>query len=237
VGRYHRPQRRFGIVAASAQFAFGLLGCDYDESPYTQTGDRVCQLAMCGIRLVIDEFRSDVTKTLKSGQRGRLRIDYGDPHKPGEAVTWLWKFIDGAKTAGELYGRALVVIAAEQYASRLVVPKSQRPPSIRYSSHKDHAAKALKKLAGPHLPASLKELERAIARAHRDHDTAVKHAQQQAEKAPAAAPAASADDGEDLVDVDYEDRVDGDHDDVGEGYGDVDAAAELEDGEQLEPAA
>jgi hypothetical protein len=29
----------------------------------------------------------------------------------------LWKFVDGAKTAGELYGRALVVIAAEQHAT------------------------------------------------------------------------------------------------------------------------
>jgi hypothetical protein len=36
------------------------------------------------------------------------------------------RFIDGAKTAGELYGRALVVIAAEQYASRLVIPTSQQ---------------------------------------------------------------------------------------------------------------
>ena len=40
----------------------------------------------------------------------------------------MWKFIDGAKSAGELYGRTLVVIAAEQYATRLVVPSSQRIP-------------------------------------------------------------------------------------------------------------
>ena len=114
---------------------------------------------------------------LDDGERGRLRIDYGDPHKPGEAVKWMWKFIDGAKTAGELYGRALVVIAAEQYASRLVVPTSQRTHPTRWASHKDLAAKALRKLAGPHLPASLKQLEQAIARAHREYDTAV---QQQA---------------------------------------------------------
>lgn len=31
----------------------------------------------------------------------------------------------------ELYGRALVVIAAEQYASRLVVPTSQRTDPTR----------------------------------------------------------------------------------------------------------
>ena len=160
-------------------FVYGMLGSDYDDSPYTQTGERVTRLAMSGIRLVIDEFRADVTKTLKNGQRGRLRVDYGDPHKPGDAVRWLWKFVDGAKTAGELYGRALVVICAEQYASRLVVPQSQRSHPTQWSSHKDHAAKALKKLAGPHLPASLKELEKAIARAHREHDMAVQQVQRE----------------------------------------------------------
>lgn len=130
--------------------------------------------------MVIDEFRADVTKARKNGSRGKLRIDYGDPLKPGDAIEWLWKFVDGAKGAGELYGRALVVVAAEQYASRLVVPQSQRSHPTRWSSHKDYAAKALKKLAGPHLPASLKELEKAIARAHREHDTAVQRVQTQA---------------------------------------------------------
>lgn len=64
-----------------------------------------------------------------------------------------------------LYGRALVVIAAEQHACRLVVPSSQRFASKRWPSHKDHAAKALQKLAGPHLPATLKQLEKAITKA------------------------------------------------------------------------
>ena len=96
-----------------------------------------------------------MTKTRKDGSRGRLRIDYGDHRDPQAAIAWLWKFVDGAKTAGELYGRALVVIAAEQYATRLVVPASQRMPATRWSSHKDLAAKALRKLAGPHVPASL----------------------------------------------------------------------------------
>ena len=52
-------------------FVLSLLGNDYDDSPYTQTGERVCRLAMSGIRLVIGEFRTDVTKTLKSGERGQ----------------------------------------------------------------------------------------------------------------------------------------------------------------------
>jgi hypothetical protein len=104
------------------------------------------------VRLVIDELRVDVTKTRKDGTRGRLRIDYADHRDPQAALAWLWKFVDGAKTAGELYGRALMVIAAEQHATRLVVPSSQRMPATRWSSHKDIAAKALKKLAGPHIP-------------------------------------------------------------------------------------
>ncbi len=148
-------------------FVFAVLGGDYERSPYTQAGERIARLAVSGIRLVIGEFRTDVTKIKKDGTRGRLRIDYGDHREPEKPIAWLWRFIDGAKTAGELYGRALVVIAAEQYASRLVVPSSQRSHPTCWASHKDLAAKALKKLAGPHLPASLKQLESGVQRAHR----------------------------------------------------------------------
>jgi hypothetical protein len=153
-------------------FLFAVLGADYDQSPYTQTGDRVAELAARGVRLVIEEFRTDVTKTRKDGSRGALRIDYGDPRKPEKPIAWLWKFIDGARSAGELYGRALVVIAAEQYASRLVVPQSQQHSAMRWPSHKDHAHKALAKLAGPHLPATLKQVEKAVAKAHAEHEKA-----------------------------------------------------------------
>src|SRR4051794_13274630 len=38
-----------------------------------------------------------------------MRTRYGDHRNPEAALAWLWKFIDGAKTAGELYGRALMV--------------------------------------------------------------------------------------------------------------------------------
>lgn len=111
---------------------------------------------------------------------------------------WLWKFVDGAGGAGELYGRVLVVICAEQYASRLVVPQSQRTPATRWSSHKDQAGKALAKLAGPHLPASLKELEKAIKRAHRDYDAAAQqHREQVQRKRTAATAVEPGDDGDD----------------------------------------
>jgi hypothetical protein len=155
---------------------YTVLGSDWNASSiYGNAGDRVHRLAMRGIRLVIDDFRADVTKTLKSGKRGRLRIAYGDPRKPDTAeaaVKWLWRYVNGARTAGELYGRALVVIAAEQYACRLVVPGSQQGPPIRYGSHADRAHKALAKLASPHLPASLKQLQKAIDRVEAEHQAA-----------------------------------------------------------------
>ena len=104
----------------------------------------------------------------------------------------------------ELYGRVLVVICAEQYASRLVVPQSQRTHPSSWSSHKDQAAKALKKLAGPHLPASLKELDRAITRAHRDYETAAEQTRQPAgPQPPAGAP-----DGESQCDQPSDTEVD-----------------------------
>jgi hypothetical protein len=158
---------------------YSLLAADHDSSPYTQTGERIARIAAGGVRLVVEELRSDVTKTRKDGSRGRLRIDYGDYRDPQAALQWLWKFIDGAKTAGELYGRALVVIAAEQHASRLVLPSSQRMPASRWSSHKDIAAKTLKKLAGPHAPTSLTKLEHAVKRAHRAYDKAETAAREQ----------------------------------------------------------
>jgi hypothetical protein len=85
---------------------------------------RIARIAVSGIRLVADQLREDVTRTRKDASRGRLRIDYGSDREPEGVLKWVWRFIDGAKTVGELYGRALVVIAAEQYASGLVVPSS-----------------------------------------------------------------------------------------------------------------
>jgi hypothetical protein len=167
-------------------FVYALLGADHDDSPYTHTGERVRHLAVNGIRLVVGELRADVTKTRKDGSRGRLRIDYGDAREPREAIAWMWKFLEGAKTAGELYGRALVVIAAEQHASRLVLPASQRGHRSPWSSRKDTAAKALRKLAGPHVPASLTALQRAVKRAHMAYEEA-EHAQSREARQNAAA--------------------------------------------------
>jgi hypothetical protein len=42
----------------------------------------------------------------------------------------------------------------------------------RRSSHKDIAAKALRKLAGPHVPTTLSRLEQAVKRTHIAYDKA-----------------------------------------------------------------
>ncbi len=110
----------------------------------------------------------------KDGSRGRLRIDYGDQREPEAALKWLWRYVDAARTAGDFYGRGLVVISAEQYAARMVIPARQRSYRTAWSSHKDIAAKALAKLAGPYLPVSLKALERAVKRAHDEYAAAIK---------------------------------------------------------------
>ena len=177
-------------------FVYALLGADHDSSPYTQTGERIAHIAAGGVRLVMVDLRTDATKTRKDGTRGRLRYDYGDHRDPQAAIAWLWKFVDAAKTAGELYGRALVVIAAEQYATRLVVPASQRMPATRWSSHKDIAAKALRKLAGPHVPASLTKLEQAVRRAHAAYDKAERDARERKRATAAGADRDSAVDGD-----------------------------------------
>jgi len=57
-----------------------------------------------------------------------------------------------------------------------VVPASQRSAPVRWSSHKDHASKALRKLAGPHLPASLRQLETAVKRADAEYARAERQA-------------------------------------------------------------
>ena len=108
-----------------------------------------------------------------------------------------------------------MVIAAEQYAARMVLPASQRTYRQRWGSHNDLAAKALKKLAGPHLPASLKQLEKAVAAANKHADDA-QHAQRATTTREAAAgtdpPVADEQLGGELAGADLDDDVDIDQD-------------------------
>jgi hypothetical protein len=177
-----------------------LLGPE--TAHYLGTGDHVARtIAANGIRLVLDEHRSTETPTLKSGQPGKTRVSYGEPDV---AVKWLWRFVDGATSAGELYGRALVVFACEHYANQLALPNSQRRGSVLPRSHRDTARKAFEKITKTALPGSHRELARAIEREARSYRARVAALEQHAR---AAAPPAADDVGEE-PDVEPVDDVD-----------------------------
>lgn len=171
-----------GDMDVARLFVYGLLGRDPGRGNFYSVETNVSAIALRGIRLVIGEFREDVTKTRKDGSKGALRIVYGDGRTFENQTHWLWEYLDGARTAGELYGRALVVIAAERYASRLVVPSSQQREALSWPSHKDMAIRALEKLAKPHLAPTLKALQKAVAKAEREYESQIK-AQREAQSA------------------------------------------------------
>jgi hypothetical protein len=58
------------------------------------------------------------------------------------------------------------MIAAEQHASCLVVPPSQRMAGHPLELPQGHRGEGARKLAGPHIPSSLTKLEQAVRRAH-----------------------------------------------------------------------
>jgi hypothetical protein len=121
----------------------------------------------------------------------------------------LWRFVDGAKTAGELYGRALVVFAAEHYAAQLVLPAARRRSSVLPASHKDIARKAFERITKAVLPASHTQLQRALTAEARAYERSIDElAQRDRPKSAAAATAAEATEGcerdvdEDVLDED-----------------------------------
>lgn len=160
-------------------FVYGILGTEQSYKRDTL----VEVIAANGIRLVIGEHRETTTPRLKSGGRGKTKVSYAEPEA---AIAWLWKFIDGAKDARELYGRGLVVFAAQHYASQLVLPKSKQRGSAIPRSHKDIALKAFERVTKTVLPASYVELRRALEGEARAYAKAL--------DAPSKAPEAGADD-------------------------------------------
>jgi ParB/RepB/Spo0J family partition protein len=149
-----------GDIDVARFFAYGLLGPD--TRGYLGKDDHtVATIAANGIRLVIEEHRTVTTPVLKSGKRGKTKVAYGEVEN---AATWLWKFIEGAKSAGELYGRVLVVFASQHYAQNLVLPASQRRGSVLPSTRKDTARKAFERITKNVLPASHMQLQRALER-------------------------------------------------------------------------
>ena len=166
---------------------YALLGPTWDGSVYTGGGERIRSIAAGGIRLVVESLRTDITRTVKGGGRGRLRIDYGKDPQP--AIDYIWDFLDGATTAGQLYGRALVVVAADRFAQRMVLPAARQGCRERWYSREDRAIAALEAIAKPHLPASLAQLEAAVAEAHATYERTCAQAREAAAAAAASAKA------------------------------------------------
>jgi hypothetical protein len=125
-----------------------LLG--RDTPSYLGTDDHTARtIAANGIHLVLDEFRTTTTPKLKSWQPGKTKVAYGDVDA---ASAWLWKFVDGAKSAGERYGRVLVVFAAQHYAQQLVLARSEPRGSALPASRKDLTRKAFERLTRARCP-------------------------------------------------------------------------------------
>ena len=147
-------------------FAYGILGAS--EPGYLGGRDHaVTTIAANGVRLVFEEHRSTTTPTLKSGQPGKTKVQYGEIE---DARAWIWKFLDGAQNAGELYGRTLVLFAAQHYARDLVLPRSQRRGWILPSSRRDIALKAFERTTKKILPKTHVELRRALEREARSYE-------------------------------------------------------------------
>lgn len=164
-------------------FVYGLLGPE--RSPMGGAEGPTAVIAANGIRLVIDEHRATTTPTLKSGKPGVTKVSYGESE---HATRWLWRFIEGARSAGELYGRALVVFAAQAYAHDLVLPASKRRGPALPRSRKETARKAFERITKKTLPATHLALARALEREARRYAAAC----EALEATPGSKPAATA---------------------------------------------
>jgi hypothetical protein len=90
-----------------------------------------------------------------------------------------------------------------------VLPSAEQVSAHRWPSHKDQARKALAKLAAPHLPVTLKQLEKTIEKTHRAYE----HAEHANPKPAAAVETDGPTDPENLDDGD-DDLDEGDHNPV-----------------------
>ena len=156
-------------------------------SSYLGTSDHAARtIAANGLALVLEDHRTSTSKRLKSGKPGKTKITYADV----DAVTRaLWRFVDGASNAGELYGRVLVVYAAQHYANQLVLATSKRRPSVLPRSHNDAARKAFHRVTKKLLPATHKALAKALEDEAKSYQAQIAALEKRARTAVSPAPA------------------------------------------------
>lgn len=146
-------------------FVYGLLGARSqfrDDGRVAQGYDlkRAGQLAVHGLRLCVEELQTTTASPRADGSPGQAKTVYATP---GEAEAWLWRFLDGARTAGELYGRALCVLWAARYARQEVLAGSEQRDRLVERVLEERARTALERLGRRHRPVALRRLEKAIA--------------------------------------------------------------------------
>jgi ParB/RepB/Spo0J family partition protein len=147
-------------------FVYGLLGPRARFSGHKiEQGYELKQagvIAAAGLRICVDELSSVEITKLKSGKDGKPKVVYADV---ADAERWMWKFVDGATTAGELYGRALVVLWAAHYALDEVLAHGERRGRVVEGlfAYDVKLIKILERLGKRHVPAQLSKLRRAIA--------------------------------------------------------------------------
>lgn len=148
-------------------WVYGLLRSEgmFRDDGKVQTGYGSTFAAMVGasgIRLVIGDLRTEERQFRKDGTPGKLKITYATMQ---DTEGWVWRFLDGAKTPEQLFGRGLVLFAASRYAERHAVTRALQTGDQTPAGYKDKASKALDALAKKHLPASHKSLTKAIEKA------------------------------------------------------------------------
>lgn len=129
-------------VDVAVFYVYGLLGrnsahghTDYMMPAYGS--DNAAHLAARGLRFVFEDWQ-----TVEKAASGKVKIQYLEP---AEAEKRLWEWLGQATTAGEVFGRGLIIYAAAKEALDVVLARSNRVQKSASTGNKD-ADQALAKI-------------------------------------------------------------------------------------------
>jgi ParB/RepB/Spo0J family partition protein len=169
-------------------FVYGLLGRRGDPAMNRSYGtSNACTLAAAGMRYVMEDWQS--VESVKGG----TKVNY---MTPDEAEAKLWKWLDQAETAAEIFGRGIIIYAAAKEALEHVVARNSRVMAQyagfqRASVNNSTADKALETLIAKAnvIPADLQKLSSQI-RLFDSHKEAMKQIDRAKKDKAASKPAA-----------------------------------------------
>jgi hypothetical protein len=136
-------------VDVAVFFVYGLLGrntahgfTDYTMPAYGS--DNAAHLAARGLRFVFEDWQ-----TVEKATSGKVKIQYLEP---AEAEKRLWDWLGQATTAGEVFGRGLIIYAAAKEALDVVLARSNRVLKSASTGNKDADQALAKILKAADLP-------------------------------------------------------------------------------------